>query len=222
MRVSNRGENPPVSTGELLDLSPLVRLHADLQQYRLADFQVDGLQADVPRMLPFIRGLYFSAGLIYAIREIAPASQIRANWGHVLREDSRACSPECDVILHSKCRSRWNGCHEHPVMDFAFVNPASTLAVISCKSLVRWPSDVDSEYAQNLRRHGVKRVWLFAECCPPGSPDRIAARAKAAGYQHFFHLYTMDPKTGAARPSEESWRAFVTAVRKLDGTSGRR
>jgi len=222
MRPRNSQGKPFIPLGQLLDQSPLVRLHADLQQFRLADYQADRLEASVPRMLPYIRGLYFSAGLIYAIRKIIPSSQVQANWGHVLRAGSMTCSPECDVILHSQCHSRWNGYHERPVMDFAFVSPTNTLAVISCKSFVRWPSDVDSEYAKDLKRHKVKRVWLFAECCPPRSSDRIAARAKAAGYEHFFHLYTMDAKTGAAKPSEESWRAFVSAVRRLNRTTGKK
>jgi hypothetical protein len=168
-------------------------------------------------MLPFVQGLRFSAELIYEIRRLLPSTEMAAHWGHLLKGDDVLCSPECDIILHSDGkRRRWNGDHPDPVFDFWFIDPAAVRAVISCKSMIRRPSDLDREFCRDLHHYGVNRVWLFAECCPPGSPDRIAARAKAAGYQRFFHLYTMDPKTGAAKPSEESWRAFVSALRKLD------
>jgi hypothetical protein len=212
----HRAAGRVTGTGKLLDREGLAALHARLVQFRLAEFGEDDGRSE-RRMLYFVQGLRFSAELIYEIRRLLSSANIAAHWGHLLRRDDVLCSPECDIILHRDGkRHRWNGDHPEPVFDFWFVNPDSVRAVISCKSRIRRPSDVDRKYCQDLRSYGVKRVWLFAECCDSASVDKIASRAKSAGYDRFFHLYTLDPKTGTHSPGEDSWHEFIRAIRSLE------
>jgi len=205
----------PVGTGTLLDHEGLAALHRRLAEFRLASVQEDGSLER--RMLYFVQGLHFSAELIYVIRALLPTKEVEAHWGHVLRGDDILCSPECDIILHRNGkRGRWNGEHKDPVFDFWFIQPEAVSAVISCKSMLRAPSDVDAAFCRNLQGYGVKHVWLFAECCESAKVDQVEARAKKAGYDKFFHLYTFDPKTGTDTPSTSSWDAFARAVRALE------
>jgi len=220
--MTRREANPRlVGTGTLLDHEGLAVLHRRLVDFRLASLHDDGSQER--RMLYFVQGLRFSAELIYVIRALLPSKQVEAHWGHILRGDDILCSPECDIILHRDGkRGRWNGDHKDPVFDFWFVKPEAVSAVISCKSMIRSPSDVDDEFCLSLRGHGVGRIWLFAECCDCTRVDSIAARAKRAGYDRFFHLYTLDSKTGTDTPSKTSWDAFAKAVRELEGPRRKR
>jgi len=155
--------------------------------------------------------------VIYEIRRLLPSAGVNAHWGHILRGEDVRCSPECDIILHRNGkRRRWNGDHSEPVFDFWFIHPEAVSAVISCKSMVRNPSEVDAEFCQRLRPYGIEQVWLFSECCDRARVGSIEARAKKAGYSRFFHLYTSDPDTGTDTPSTSSWDAFAKAVRALE------
>jgi hypothetical protein len=204
-----------VGTGAILDHEGLAALHRRLVDFRLASLHDDG--SHERRMLYFVQGLRFSAELIYEVRNLLSSAAVKVHWGHILRGDDILCSPECDIILHSDGkRRRWNGNHEEPVFDFWFVKPEAVSAVISCKSLIRSPSDIDDKYCQELRGYGVKRIWLFAECCDRAKVESIATRAKRAGYDRFFHLYTLDSKTGSDMPSKTSWVSFAKAVRALE------
>jgi len=55
-------------------------------------------------------------------------------------------------------------------MEFKFVAATSVRAVVSCKSVL---TQVDREYPTALKKYGVKKVFLFAECCPLSSIDRL-------------------------------------------------
>lgn len=194
----------------------LSALHARLVRFRSSSYD-EGEERHERRVLNFVRGLRFSAQLIYVIRRLLSSKTLAAHWGHLVRDEDVLCSPECDIILHRDGkRHRWNGDDNEPVMDFWFIEPEAVRAVISCKSRIRKPSDVDRKFCQSLRHYGVKHVGLFAECCSPSHVGTIAKRAKKAGYDRFFHLYTLDPKTGSHSPSERSWDAFVRAIRGLE------
>jgi len=204
-----------IGTGQLLDLDGLTGLCEQLAHFRRVSLDAAGTSER--RMLYFVQGLRFSAEIIYVIRRLLVTSVLSANWGHLLRGDDVLCSPECDVILHRDGkRGRWNGTHKDPVFDFWFVDPRAVRAVISCKSVIRKPSDVDRQYCQKLRNFGVSRIWLFAECCDPSNVGAVAGRARSVGYSRFFHLYTLDPRTGSHTPSEKSWNEFIRAVRGLE------
>jgi len=211
----NRANRRLAGTGTLLDHEGLAALHKRLVDFRLVSLHDDGSQER--RMLYFVQGLRFSAELIYEIRNLLSSTAVKVHWGHILRGEDILCSPECDIILHRDGkRRRWNGNHEEPVFDFWFVKPEAVSAVVSCKSLIRSPADVDDKFCKDLRGYGVKRIWLFAECCDRAKVDSIEARARRSGYDRFFHLYTLDSKTGSDTPSKSSWDAFAKAVRALE------
>jgi len=76
-------------------------------------------------------------------------------------------------------------------MDFKFVLGQDAVAVISCKSYLTSIRRVDAEYCRRVHRH-VNNVWLFAECCPKTALDHLRQKAKEAGYQKLWYLYTWD------------------------------
>lgn len=165
------------------------------------------------RVLPFVRGLRLSALLIYEIRRMLQGTHLSANWGHLVDEDGRLCSCECDVIIHGNdgCIEQWDGTSS-PIMDFCFVAQQSAVLVISCKSYVR-PAKIDREYCQ-LMRPFVDRVWLFAECCGPLSAQSVRDRAVALGYEEFWFLYKWS-KQSDPDPNIEGWSDFVSSVHEL-------
>jgi hypothetical protein len=165
------------------------------------------------RVLAFVRGLRLSAHLIYAIREILPGSGLKADWGHILDDEGLKCSPECDVIIHRKHRASWNGTRQ-PVMDFKFVDRDEAVAVISCKSYLK---SIDQDYEDYSRKVGsyVHNLWLFAECCPPGSVRRLRKASREAGYSKFWYLYTWDGER-SLHPNEKMWFDFLESVRSLE------
>ena len=205
----------PRSLSDGLTRGRLAGLSERLQKHRWG--------ADVSEgMLPFVRGLFLSAQLTYEIRLLLVEGKLQAHWGHVLGRDDSKCSRECDIIVHQGGKEHcWNGEHKDPVMDFWFINPSAVRAVVSCKTTIRRASEVDGSYAKDLRAYGVNRLWLFAESCHAGRVPSITQKARKAGYDRFFHLYTLDTKTGATMPSESSWLAFMTATRKLEQTRQR-
>lgn len=166
------------------------------------------------RILPFVRGLKLSASLIYNIRTALSGTELTANWGHILNDDSSLCSPECDVIIHKKCPTiRWNGTSQ-PVMDFHFVDVENVKAVISCKSyLIK--SQIDKTYPKSLTKY-TKNTWLFAECCNPEKIDEIRVESKKHGYKNFWYLYTWDKKTNKVGDADiEEWKKFHSELQNL-------
>jgi hypothetical protein len=128
-------------------------------------------------ILGFVKGLRLAARLTYFLRERLSGSAVAVNWGHLLK-DGRSCSPECDVIVHRTGHIReWNG-NAHPIMDFKFVEPERAMAVISCKSFL---NAIDRDYPKALKKYGVEKIFLFAECCRRSRLDALRKTAKRAG-----------------------------------------
>jgi len=162
------------------------------------------------RILAFVRGLRLSAQLIYQIRHVLSGSDLHADWGHLVDEDTSLCSPECDIIIYDGTyKARWND-NNKPVMDFCFVEYSHAIAVISCKSYL---TSIDVDYPRTMKRY-VKNVWLFAECCPKGKEAALRQKARKAGYKGFYYLYPWDHKT-SIEPQLEEWSNFTKALNSL-------
>jgi hypothetical protein len=208
--------NPRAGITARFDLEPFEQLCTALSKWRIDPFirLMDSEKAE-GRVLGFVRGLRFSAQLIYAIRRVLKGTRLRADWGHVVDPEGLKCSPECDVIIHRGYLGRWNG-GRRPVMDFKFVDHEHAVAVISCKSYL---TSIDSDYEQyclKVRKY-VKDVWLFAECCPPGAVDRLREKSQEAGYGKFWYLYTWDGEV-SFEPNEEAWFDFRDSLTALNNT----
>ena len=173
-------------------------------------------------ILPFVRGLRFSALLIYAIRDILKNRDLTANWGAVLTPDGARGSPECDIIIHHErgYEERWDGddADTGRVMDFRFIRPEHAKAVISCKGMLF--SSVDQrikDYAIELKNH-VEELWLFAERCRRRGIPKLRKAALAAGYDRFDCLCAVESSKGTAEEEiwdENSWLDFRQAVERL-------
>lgn len=165
-------------------------------------------------ILPFIRGLRFSALLIYEIRKALNGTALKVTWGHILDENGEYCSSECDIIIYKGSYfARWNGNGSDCVMDFQFIEKDNAIAVISCKSFVK-SSTVEREYCINMKKY-VDKVWLFAECCGPQSSKSIDKVAKNTGYEYFWHLYTWNQKTDDIKDCLDQWEHFIKSVKEL-------
>ena len=53
-------------------------------------------------IFPFARGLRFSALLIYQIRWYLEGTNLTANWGQLMDNDTDEYSNECDIVIHEK------------------------------------------------------------------------------------------------------------------------
>lgn len=193
-------------------------IKAGLQEYRLDKFIRTLERQQVPNkgnILPFVRGLRFSALLIYTIREFLHGTGLTASWGHIIDEDGIFCSRECDIIIHKEGHiMRWNGDGgNHPIMDFKFIEQGDTIAVISCKSYLE-KSHIEKEYCEDLKKY-ISKVWLFAECCPPDKITGIRDAAVEIGYDHFWALYTWNRATDVTQDLLTEWEDFVDKVKLL-------
>ena len=198
--------------GDRLDLSHYHKICAELWDWRIDDF-IRGLGQKEGSILAFVRGLHFSAQLIYAIRELISEPDLKVDWGHLLDDSNNYCSRECDIIIYKgKHCGRWNG-GEKPIMDFRIVEQKNAVAVISCKSYLR-SGAVDKNYVRCLKPF-VKRVWLIAECCEPGHVKGIKRQAQNAGYQNFWYMYKWSRKTGESEKNEAEWLDFAKKLRRL-------
>ena len=197
--------------GDRLDLAPYHQICGDLWNWRIDDF-IRGLEQKEGSILAFIRGLHFSAQLIYAIRDVISEGGLKADWGHLLDKSEKYCSRECDIIIHKGKRNEWNG-HKNPIMDFKFVKQDKAVVVISCKSYLRTGA-IDKNYVRYLKPF-VKRIWLIAECCEPNHVDSIAQQAQVAGYQNFWYMYKWSRETTGREKNESGWLDFVKRLRKL-------
>ena len=127
------------------------------------------------QVLPFVKGLYFSAKIIYFIRSVLP-STLHVNWGHIIHNDQTFFSPECDIIIHKPGSTiRWNG----EVLDFHFVDLADVVAVISCKSSV---TSIEIDYCKKLIAFGVGKIGLVGEVCSRKALAGLRDKAKDVGY----------------------------------------
>lgn len=196
-------------------MSEFMKIFGEMQTLRLDPFMREHeAKKTHGKILPFIRGLRFSALLTYAIRAILSGTELQANWGHLLDKDGHLCSPECDIIIHRKEHDaiRWNGENEDPIMDFRFVKQEDAVVVISCKLHIE-SSNVDAEYCPAMKSF-VEKVWLFAECCGPRSGKSIKNKALKLGYDDFWHLYSWSEKK-EPEPNKEGWMDFAEELKKL-------
>ncbi|MBM3241380.1 hypothetical protein FJZ31_34295 [Candidatus Poribacteria bacterium] len=206
--------NIQIGHGRLLCEERFNMMWANLSNWRIDSFmrQLEA-KKQKGRILPFVRGLRFSALLIYAIREILSGTNLNTDWGHLLDESSTLCSCECDIIIHRNGHVRqWNGDSKDPIMDFRFIEQQKAVAVISCKSYLG-SSKIDKEYCESMEPF-VKKIWLFAECCGPRSAKNIQKKALDYGYEKFWYLYTWSKET-TPKPNRDGWNEFVEEVRKL-------
>src|ERR1022692_4095800 len=85
--------------GATLSVQQLESLSAELQKLRdhppLTRRQGGKYEGDI---LGFVKGLRFSARVIYFLREWLSDTHFEVNWGHVLNAEEQSCSPECDII----------------------------------------------------------------------------------------------------------------------------
>jgi len=137
-------------------------------------------------ILGFVKGLRLSAKLIYFLRKCLSGKGLEVSWGHIIDPSSGACSPECDVIIHSPgFYEKWNG-GDKPVMDFSFIEKDQVKAVISCKSKV---AAFDADYPQLLRNMGINAVYVFGESCSKTNYPTLKTRATSLGYLGFWVSY---------------------------------
>ena len=200
--------------GKVLSVEQLTGLTAQLQKVRSTPPLVkrgDGkYEGDI---LGFVKGLRLSAGVIYFLRERLSSTDLEVNWGHLLDQGEISCSPECDVIIHAKGHVRkWNG-DEHPIMDFRFVRAGDVRAVVSCKSKLT-ASAIDKAYPKDLKKYGVRKIFLFAECCEETQFSVLLKKAKQAGYCGLWCLYLTEAQSPSFKTDESMYDAFGTAVLK--------
>jgi len=191
--------------------APLAALAGELINYRHAPALVkrsDGKsEGDI---LGFVKGLRLSAVLIYYFRDKVEGHGLEASWGHLLDKGQLTCSRECDVIIHTKGSiHRWNGT-DRPIMDFKFIEAAKARAVISCKSILT-SKEIDKEYPKELKKFGVKKVFLFAECSSATNFDNLRKKAKTAGYADLCCLYLTGPQD-YIEMNERMWYDFGNQV----------
>ncbi|GEM_PF-717122 len=204
-----------VTFGASLGIEQLVGLAAELQKLRhhpplvkRADGKYEG------DILGFVRGLRLSARVIYFLRERLSRTELEVSWGHILDINEQSCSPECDVIIHTKGHvRRWNGNGgDKPVMEFKFIDARSVRAVVSCKSLL---NSIDKDYPAALKAFGVKSVFLFAECCRESRWVGLQKKARKVGYQGASCLYfTKEDDESLTKTDESMYVIFGESVVK--------
>jgi hypothetical protein len=213
--IAKKGQANP-SFGASLSVEQLEGLSAELQKLRhhppLTRRQSGKYEGDI---LGFVKGLRLSARIIYFLRECLSHTHYEVNWGHVLNSDEQSCSPECDIVIHSKGHVRkWNGDGgTDPVMNFRFVRAEDVQAVVSCKSRL---DSIDSSYPLALKQFGIKKVFLFAECCREDQFPSLRAKAKGAGYSGLWCLYFTQkgPDESMFSTDETMYVDFGNSIRK--------
>jgi len=196
--------------GVALKNEPLTGLAAQLWSLRSAPALVKRKDGKYEGgILGFVKGLRLSAGVIYYLKQKLSQTNLEVSWGHLLDHKEASCSAECDVIVHSKGSvQKWNGT-DHPIMEFKFVGIAQARAVISCKSQL---TSIDKKYPEALKKFGVKKVFLFAECCKATRFPKLRDAAKKAGYADVCCLYLTDPTGGFVEVDERMYVDFGNKV----------
>lgn len=166
-----------------LRLGKLEAIQSELSKYRdFVPVHSSSKKRGAGQVLPFVRGLYFSAKIIYFIREVLSEKTLEVHWGHILHEKGCYCSPECDIIIHRPgSAANWNG----NVLDFHFVDVAKVVSVISCKSIV---NSVDKGYCEALLGFGVANIGLIGEVCDSRRIEALRNKAKSVGYRDLWCL----------------------------------
>jgi hypothetical protein len=211
-RIAKRAPKRLVKFGGALGVQILVALMAELKDLRehppLVRHTNGRYEGDI---LGFVKGLRLSAGVIYFLRERLSSMDLEVNWGHLLDQAEDSCSPECDVIIHTKGHVRkWNG-SEKPVMDFKFIKTANVRAIVSCKSRL---TSIDKSYPKALKKYGVRNVFLFAESCEESQLARLRKSARKAGYRGVWCLYQTQLPGAAFKTDEQMLIGFGDAVQK--------
>ena len=194
----------PVGAG--LSVEQLVGLSRELQCLRehppLVKRSDGKYEGDI---LGFVKGLRLSAGVIYFLRERLSSAGLEVSWGHILDQNGQSCSPECDVVIHKKGHIRcWNG-RKDPIMEFKFVEASSVMAVISCKSKL---TTIDKQYPPSLKKYGVEKVFLLAECCAESSKESLKKKAREAGYKGLWFLYSVAKTKEAVTTDDHTLKNF--------------
>lgn len=170
-----------VTFGGSLAIEELIGLTAELQKVRhhppLTRRESGKYEGDI---LGSVKGLRLSARVIYFLREYLSETDCEVSWGHVLNAEEQSCSPECDIVIHSKGHVRNRNGNEKPIMNFKFVRANLVRAVVSCKSQL---DSIDSDYPKALKKFGIEKVFLFAESCRQGRLASLRTVAKKAGYR---------------------------------------
>jgi hypothetical protein len=202
----------------------LTALAEKLVKWRAAyEQQMAQMYSRQGRVFDFVKGLRFSAGLIYYLRERLSGTQFEVDWGQVVEDNGGHFSPECDVIIHERgyC-GRWNGGKTDQVMDFRFIKRARVIAVISCKSFLRSIVQEHRDYCGRMKPYvGKRRLWMFAECVPVGRESRLLEDAKQAGYEKCWYLYSWDRRNLRDRRDECLWEDFVRTIEGLGASRNR-
>ena len=196
--------------GASLSVEQLVGLSRELQCLRehppLVKRSDGKYQGDI---LGFVKGLRISARVIYFLRERLSSTDLEVSWGHILDQNSQSFSPECDVVIHKKGHIRcWNGSRE-PIMEFKFVEVSSVRAVISCKSKL---TTIDKQYPPSLKKYGVEKVFLLAECCAESSKESLKKKAREAGYKGLWFLYSIANTKEAVTTDDHTLNNFGDEV----------
>jgi hypothetical protein len=201
--------------GVALSVGQLNELAIELYGLRISPPDVQlGKGSRVGEILRFVRGLRFSARVIYFLRDQLSNTNLDVSWGHLLDHDQASCSPECDIIIHEKGYvKKWNG-NDHPIMDFRFITVEKAKAVVSCKSLI---TTIDPQYPKELKSYGVKNILLLAECCKSEQFDKIKEAAKKAGYTGFWCLYFIKQDGVGFEIREALYTDFVETVFRTVG-----
>lgn len=201
----------PLGVGDRLDLGHYHKIRADLLNWRIDPFiRAMEDKKEEGRILAFVRGLHFSAQLIYAIRELVSETSLEVDWGHLIDESEKYCSRECDIIIHKRGhKGRWNG----GIMDFKFIKKEKAVAVISCKSYLTTGA-VDKSYVPAVAPYAQK-IWLFAECCESKYTESVIKQARRAGYENFWYMYKWSRTTTEQEWNEKGWRDFAKKLRSL-------
>lgn len=207
-KTSRKGTVPASSFGESLGFVQLAELATEFFELRRSPPIVTTTpghrEGDI---LGFVRGLRLSARLIYFLRERLSHTEYEVSWGHLLDGNLASCSPECDIIIHTKGHvKRWNG-GEMPIMDFRFVPASTAKVVISCKSTL---TAIDRRYPGQLKAFGVSNLLLFAERCEAGKFQGLERSAKSAGYKGLCCLYLTEGQQVVR--DEKQYSKFVRTV----------
>jgi hypothetical protein len=202
----------PLKFGASLAIEQLIGLTAELQKLRchppLVKRQDGKYEGDI---LGFVKGLRLSARVIYFLRERLSQTGLEVNWGHILDNNEQSCSPECDIIIHTKGHVReWNG-GRSPVMHFKFIKASCVRAVVSCKSYL---TDIDRDYPRGLKKFGVGNVFLFAECCDESCITRLQKKAEKLGYKGLCCLYLTGEDASQYKTDEAMYADFSNAILK--------
>jgi hypothetical protein len=202
---------PQIKFGKSLRVEQLIGLKEELQKLRhhppLVQRSDGKYEGDI---LGFVRGLRLSARVIYFLRERLSDTDLQINWGHLLDPNEDSCSRECDVVIHVRGHVRkWNGT-DKPIMEFTFIEAAHARAVVSCKSTLK---SIDKDYPKDLKKYGVKNIFLFAECCAEADYPRLRKAAKKAGYRGLWCLY-LTRGSAFFETDESMYVAFGDAVMK--------